>query len=411
MIDDGMNERGLSRYWRQAPCYSVIRQLEDSRKVNKNEKITILSILLCIYCLTGCQKAEAEIENARQEQETLEENSSEEDIVEENILEASDATDAPNYYHFVSDVDESSVYLGGAGGIYRVDSESGAQIIYPTPYISGAALYGDYVFSIEYNVTDSGMTADLIRINKDGSGKEIMTQISSGSYDLKIIDNMLTLIEEIIGNDGLETVFQYYILDDEGNLASDSPEDVYSQFELSDECGDDAHFLINPMFSTKYFGYSCFVRAVGETDVNSVLIIKGDEESSEEVFECSGEPLAAKDRFFYYDSNGETLVQHPLDNSQETVLYESSDDDILQLLTYDDEWIYAIRRPRIDEGNELSSCIMRVNLQDYRTEEIYEMQAGSYISNFNVYGNDCFFILSDSDHISRWECCNLTDFS
>ena len=55
--------------------------------------------------------------------------------------------------------------------------------------------------------------------------------------------------------------------------------------------------------------------------------------------------------------------------------------------------------------------IMRVNLQDHRTEEIYELQAGTTIYNFNVYDNNCYFILSDTDSNSRWECCNLTDFT
>lgn len=317
----------------------------------------------------------------------------------------------PGYYHYVSDVDETSVYLGGAGGIYRVDSEAGVRIIYSAPHIAGAALYGDYVFSLEYNVTDSGMAAELIRINKDGSGKEIMAQISSGSYDLRIIDNMLILSESIIGDYGLETAFQCYILDDEGNLASGSPKDAYSQFELPDGYGGDVHFLINPWFSTKYFDYVCFIRAEGDADINSVWIINGDEESAEEVITCSGAPLAAGNRIFYCNRDGEALVQKSPDNPQETVLYEIPDGNILQLLTYDAEWIYVLQKPGIDEGNETPSSVMRVNLRELRTEKILELQAGDNISNFNVYGNNCFFILSGADYVGRWECCNLIDFT
>ena len=333
------------------------------------------------------------------------------DISLENGTDIESLFEFPIYYHFVSDVDEASVYLGGVGGIYKVDNESRVQIIYSAPHIAGAALYGDYVFSLEYNVIDNGLITDLIRINKDGSDKEIMTQVSSESYDLKIIDNMLIMLSENICGYETETVFQYYILDDEGNLASSSPIDVYGQFELPDGYGDDMNFLINPMFSTKYFGYSCFIRTVRETDINSVWIRKMDEKSTEEVVTCSGEPLVAEDRIFYCDSDGAALVQHSLDNSQETVLYEIPDDSNLLLLTYDSEWIYVIRKPSIYESNELPSYIMRVNLRDCRTEEIYELQVGSYISNFNVYGNNCFFILSSANNISSWECCNLTDFT
>lgn len=57
--------------------------------------------------------------------------------------------DIPNYYHSVSDADESGIYLGGVGGIYRMDSEAGVQTLYSSPHIAGAALYGDYVFALE----------------------------------------------------------------------------------------------------------------------------------------------------------------------------------------------------------------------------------------------------------------------
>ena len=119
----------------------------------------------------------------------------------------------------------------------------------------------------------------------------------------------------------------------------------------------------------------------------------------------------SKDKIFYCDSDGENLLQHSLDNSQDRVLYEIPDDDILLLLTYDAEWVYFLQKAEIDEFNELSSSIMRVNLQDHRTEEIYELQPGSIVSNFNVYDKNCYFILSGKDSTSRWECCNLTDFT
>lgn len=299
-------------------------------------------------------------------------------------------------------------YFGGVGGIYKIDSEFGVQAIYSAPYIAGAALYGDYIFALEYAVTDNGITAALIRINTEDSAKEVVTQVSSGSYDLKIIDNMLILSEEIIGDYGLETVFWAYTLDDKGDLTSDI---LRAHFVSSDGDEEGMRLLINPWFSTKYFDYVCFMKAVGEIDINSVWLRKENEESEEEIVTCVGKPLMSKDKIFYCDSDGKNLLQHSLDNSQETVLYEIPNDDNLLLLTYDDEWVYFLQKAEIDEYNELSSSIMRVNLQDYRTEKIYELQPGSAVNNFNVYDNNCYFILSGTDSPSGWICCNLADFS
>lgn len=326
------------------------------------------------------------------------------------VNEFEDIPLVPNYYHSVSDTDETGIYLGGVGGIYKIDSESKMQTLYSAPHVVGAALYEDYIFALEYNITDSGMTTDLIRINKNDSGKEVMTQVNSGSYDLKIIDNMLVISVEILGEYSFETTFQTYTLDDNGNLTSDTPQDIYAQYELPGGYENDMRFLILPIFSTKYFNYSCFIKSKGEIDINSIWIRKGDEESVEEVVTCSGIPLVTIDRIFYCDSNENTLMQRDFDDAQETALYQIPDDDSLLLLTYDAKWVYFLQKPKIDEFNELSSSIMRVNLQDHRAEEVYGLQPGSYMNNFNVYGNYCYFILSDTDN-TAWKCCDLTDFT
>ena len=324
------------------------------------------------------------------------------------ILDDGHVMDVLNYYSSVSDADESGIYLGGVGGIYRIDPESEAKMLYSSQHIAGAALYKDYVFSMEYNVTDNGMTADLIRIKKDGSDKEVLTQISAGSYDLRMIDNILVITEQILGDYGLETVIYSYTLDDEGNLASDTPQDAYEWFDLPDGYEDGMRFLVNPWFSTKFFGYSCFTKATGSMDINSVWISREGQEALEEVVTCSGQPLLNGDTIFYCDSNIENLIQRSLGNTQDAVLYEIPDGDSLSLLTYDSEWIYFVQRPTIDEFNELSSSIMRVNMQDHRTEKIYELQSGNVMSNFNVYGNDCYFILSVADN-TQWLCCDLVN--
>lgn len=315
-----------------------------------------------------------------------------------------------NYYHSISDVDETSVYLGGAGGIYEINRFA-VGTIYSAPHMAGAALYKNYVYSIEYNVTDNGMTAELIRIKKDSSGKEVLTQISAGSYDLRIIDNILVISEYNMEDHGPVSLFYAYMLDNGGNLTPETPQDAYAQFGLPDGYEDGMHFLINPWFSAQSLGYTCFIKDAGVMNTNSVWIKRAEQEDAEEVVTCQGQPLLTKDTIFYCDSNEKALRQRSLDGAQETVLYEIPDDTGLTLLTYDSEWVYFLeysRRLREGDSNEPDETIRRVNLQDHSMEEIYVLQSGSYGGNFNVYGNYCYFILSSADS-NRWVRYNMTN--
>lgn len=315
-----------------------------------------------------------------------------------------------NYYHSISDVDETSVYLGGAGGIYEINRFA-VGTIYSAPHMAGAALYKNYVYSIEYNVTDNGITAELIRIKKDSSGKEVLTQISAGSYDLRIIDNILVISEYNMEDHGPVSLFYAYMLDNGGNLTSETPQDAYAQFGLPDGYEDGMHFLINPWFSAQSLGYTCFIKDAGVMNTNSVWIKRAEQEDAEEVVTCQGQPLLTKDTIFYCDSNEKALRQRSLDGAQETVLYEIPDDTGLTLLTYDSEWVYFLeysRRLREGDSNEPDETIRRVNLQDHSMEEIYVLQSGSYGGNFNVYGNYCYFILSSAGS-NRWVRYNMTN--
>ena len=151
-------------------------------------------------------------------------------VMDKVVSENSINSDLPNYYHSVSDADESFVYLGGAGGIYRIDSGLEVKKLYSASGIAGAALYGDYIFSLEYNASSEGMAAELIRINKISFEKEVLTQVSSGIYDLKIFDDTLILSEEVLGQYGIETVYQAYTLDKEGKLSTLVSADVIDYF-------------------------------------------------------------------------------------------------------------------------------------------------------------------------------------
>lgn len=315
----------------------------------------------------------------------------------------------PNYYHSVSDADESFVYLGGAGGIYRIASGIEVKKLYSAPMIAGAALHGGYIFSLEYNTSDEGMTVELIKINKESFDKEVLTRVSSASYDLRIFDNTLIISEAVLGEYGIETAYQAYTINDEGNLMSDISEDVCGQFELPDGYEEDMRFLINPWFSMKYFGYACFTKVTGEMSINSVWIKKEDQALAEEIVTCNGDPLLTKNKIFYCSSDEKVLAQLIFDNLQETVLYDIPADKHLSLLTYDTDWVYVLQMSDTNVGSDPSGIIMRVNLQDHRTEEIFQLQTGSFIGNFNVYGDNCYFILSDEDNSSHWECYNLTN--
>lgn len=316
----------------------------------------------------------------------------------------------PNYYNSVSAADESFVYLGGAGGIYKVASGHEVKKIYSASGIAGAALYGDYIFSLEYNASSDGMVVELVKINQISLEKEVLTQVSSGSYDLKIFDNTLILSEAILGQYEIETVYRVYTLNEEGNLVTDIPENACDQFELTGEYGQDMRFLINPWFSMKYFDYICFAKGIGEGNINSVWVKKATQTLAEEMVTCNGDPLLTKDKVFYCSSDEKVLAQLTFDDLQETPLYDIPEDKHLSLLTYDTDWVYILQISDTDVGSDSYGAVMRVNLKDYRTEEIFQLQMGDSIDNFNVYGDKCYFILSNADNSSDWKCCDLTNF-
>lgn len=329
------------------------------------------------------------------------------EVVSENPLETKN--ELPNYYHSVSDADESFVYLGGAGGIYRIASGSETKKLYSSPQIAGTALYRDYIFSIEYNMSDEDLVAELIKINKISYEKEVLVQISPSSYDLKIFGDTLILSETVLENYGMKTIYQAYTLNEEGNLMADMPENVCEQFESKDGYGQDIRFLINPWFSMKYFNYICFTEIAEAESLNNVWIKKKDQASAEKIVICNSDPLLAKDKIFYYNHDEKVLALLIFDNLQAILLYDIPEGNHLSLLTYDTDWVYFLQMPDTDADSDSSQVIMRVNIQNHKTEEIFRLQTGASISNFNVYGNYCYFILSNADKSGGWKCYDLTN--
>lgn len=212
------------------------------------EKIILLHTLFFLIFLYGCSVSDFEAEIGTEETISVEEQiltDTFENAVEKDIGTEYEITNTlvPNYYNSISDADETGIYFGGVGGIFKVDFATGVQVLYETPHILGAALYKDFIFSIEYHDTDHGMSAELIRIRKDGTDKTVMTQVSTGSYDLKLYGNNLVITDEFLGDTGLKTKYQSYTLDAGGNLTSDKAVEICDQFEIPKEYGADMHFM------------------------------------------------------------------------------------------------------------------------------------------------------------------------
>ncbi|MCM1039896.1 MAG: DUF5050 domain-containing protein [Ruminococcus sp.] len=369
------------------------------------KKKTIFAITVAGLALScGC---------SRQKIQDAPENPSEGEAAEEVTSVEKDAASSPNYYHPLSDSDGDVIYFGGAGRIYKATLESEVHSIYCTPHIAGAALYGDYIFSLAYHVTDDGMTADLIRLNKNGLNKEVLTQVDPGSYDLRIVESTLVVSEDILTDYGPVREFQAYTLDSEGNLLSDMPQGTYERFGPPEESDEGLRYLIDPWFSTEYYGYTCLIKPEGVIDINSIWIKESNEESAEEILTCRGEPLIAKDIIFYCDSERETpaLMQYFLKDATERELYKIPGDYKPRLFTYDDEWVYFLQEPNVEERGGLSSFLTRVNLQDGQIENIRELSEDESISNFNVYDSYCYFILKSAESSGEWEILGLDSTS
>lgn len=316
----------------------------------------------------------------------------------------------PNYYHYESDADEAAVYLGGVGGIYRVDQNT-SEVVYSNLNVAGssvlgAALYKDYIYSIEDIYLNDNVTINLIRMKKDGTGREVLTQLHPGSYDLKIIDNTLVIESHILGEYAPEKVYTAYTLDEEGNLMSDVPMDAYSEFVFPADADRVKGFLIDPWFSTKYYGYRCYARQEGD-DLSSIWIERENGEPAKKVAVCSGEPILTDDMIYYYDRDQAIIMQCYLSDTQAIGICDVTPGDRVTLFTYADEWLYFLQEPELNETTATPTSVARINLKHPGVETVYELQPGESVYYFSVYQDRCYFVFTDKPNGARWMSCEL----
>ena len=317
----------------------------------------------------------------------------------------------PNYYHYESDADETAVYLGGVGGIYKVGRTT-SEVVYsnlnvPGSSVLGVALYKDYIYSIEDIYLNDAVTVNLIRMHKDGSGREVLTQLHPGCYDLRITDNMLVIESQILGEYTPEKVYTAYTLDEEGSLVSDVPADAYSEFELPDDVDRAKGFLIDPWFSTKYYGYRCYAKPEGD-DLSSIWIERENGEPAKKVAVCSGNPILTNDMIYYYDRNRAIIMQCSLNDEQETGICDVTPGDRLTLFTYDDEWLYFLQEPELNETIATPTFVVRLNLKHPGSEIVYQLEPVESVYYFSVYGDRCYFVFTDKPNGARWMSCDLS---
>lgn len=317
----------------------------------------------------------------------------------------------PNYYHYESDADETAVYLGGVGGIYKV-GETTSEVVWsnvnvPGSSILGVALYKDYIYSIEDIYLNDNVTINLIRMNKDGSGREVLTELQPGSYDLKITDNTLVIESQIPGEYMPEKVYTAYALDEEGNLISDVPTDADSEFELPDDADRAKGFLIDPWFSTKYYGYRCYAKQEGD-DLSGIWIERENGEPAKKVAVCSGNPILTNDMIYYYDRDQAIIMQCSLNDAQAVGICDVTPGDRLTLFTYDDEWLYFLQEPEMNETIATPTFVVRLNLKHPGSEMVYQLEPVESVYYFNVYGDRCYFVFTDKPNGARWMSCDLS---
>lgn len=80
----------------------------------------------------------------------------------------------------------------------------------------------------------------------------------------------------------------------------------------------------------------------------------------------------------------------------------------MKLLNYDNDWVYFVQELQINDRSMLS--VLRVSQKDCEVEELFKLQEGNYMSNFNIYDNKCYYILSEADTV-QWKSCDLSDFT
>ena len=283
--------------------------------------------------------------------------------------------------------DENSIYLGGYGHLYQLNSATGEieNTLIPSSYMLGVATYGEYIYYIEINPGENGAFSSLVRVKKDGSGKENLTALDPGSYDLKIYRQSISVSYQTIQDNMVYNLFLYYALDEEGNLCSEAipAESLYG--DSADADGDRLDFLIDPLFSLWDSGniYQ-YLQMEGSVKVH---ILKGSGDVLEKELTCNVPPKVIKGNLVYYDESEKCLSLYQPSEDIVDSLFKVSDTENIEILNCDNKWIYF----GIYEDESASNMfIYRINMDDKEAEPLFKTSV-TEIKYFSVYDGACYY--------------------
>lgn len=291
----------------------------------------------------------------------------------------------------------NTIYLGGYGNIYQLNSQTGEveNTIITAPHLLGAAAYQDYIYFIESTVDENGFSSSLMRINQDGTGKETLRKLDPGCYDVKVHGQSLSIALQTISDDALRNLILHYDIDESVNLTGEGSfaEDNYGI--PKDTEGNTLEFLVDPLFSFSRYG-AVYQYFQSESSVN-VRIQTADGDILEKELKGALPPLVMNGNLAGYDEQEQLLYLYLPDEDSFISLFETSGSEKIKLLNCDDEWIYF----GIYENEDITNmAIYRVSITDKEANLLFET-AGTQIYYFSVYGNACYYGIEDVEG-SHW---------
>ncbi|MDO4333077.1 MAG: DUF5050 domain-containing protein [Eubacteriales bacterium] len=290
-------------------------------------------------------------------------------------------------YNSLSCRDKNSIYLGGYGHLYQVNSASGEieNTLLPSSNMLGAAAYGEYIYYIEINLGENGLSSSLVRVKKDGSGKESLTELDPGSYDLKIYGQSISVSYQTIQDNRVCSLFLYYELDEEGRLCSEAVPAESICGDFADADGNRLDFLIDPLFSLQDCGN--IYQYLQMEDSVKVHILKENGDVLEKKLACSVPPKVINGNLVYYDETGKCLSLYQPDEDAISPLFEATDAEKTEVLNCDNKWIYFGIYENEDGANMI---VYRINMGNKEAESLFET-SGTEIRYFSVYDGMCYY--------------------
>lgn len=348
------------------------------------QKRTAVVCAAMMLCICGCSYGQNHISQQDAGNKALTENT------EIQAYSASESTSDTE--------DDGYTYMGGAGNILQVDNRTLEETsLYQTDHITGAAVYHNYIYSIELEVKDSGVQSYLIRMKKDGSEEKRLATVDAGSYELLIDGNELTLADQ---TDPEKTIYNCYSLTENGDLVSDTPQKLSSienMTKISD--ADENQYLMNPVHSMNNYGAVFYSTDESETGAYHIQEQFKDGTLKKMQTEMTGNLLFDQNYIYGVNTDGELVMISLSDHSVKTIGNAGKDYHIT-LLAQDGSWCYYVAGDTA-EGSTAQRC-RRMNLKSGAVEEFAEMQPYETICDFCIIKNCCFYISQAGSGAPEW---------